>query len=137
MNHLCLQRIFGICLILLSGSPTLRAQSKPWPVPSSYLKLHNPLPVNAAEIQAGARLYKTNCSACHGVTGKGDGPAAAFLKPKPADHSSAAVQHEAGGSLFYKISEGRTPMPSFKASLNPIQRWQLIEYIKTLGKARG
>lgn len=137
MTPLSLQRMTGICLILVAGSLSLHAQSKPWPVPSTYEHLRNPLPVNAAEIREGARLYKTNCSACHGNNGKGDGPAAASLHPRPADHTSAAVQSETDGSLFYKLSEGRTPMPGFKSSLNPTQRWQLIEYIRTLGKARG
>jgi mono/diheme cytochrome c family protein len=39
----------------------------------------------------GQQIYSQTCSPCHGATGKGDGPAAASLNPKPADHSSAAV----------------------------------------------
>jgi len=33
----------------------------------------------------GNLLYKDHCAACHGMTGKGDGPAAAALKTPPAD----------------------------------------------------
>ncbi|HET6510909.1 MAG TPA: cytochrome c [Candidatus Kapabacteria bacterium] len=39
----------------------------------------------------GQQLYVQNCASCHGTTGKGDGPAAAALNPKPADHSNKAV----------------------------------------------
>lgn len=42
-------------------------------------------PVNLTK---GTELYMTNCSPCHGKAGKGDGPAAANLNPKPRDHSN-------------------------------------------------
>lgn len=36
----------------------------------------------------GKILYKQYCAQCHGFTGKGDGPAAATLEPKPAIHAN-------------------------------------------------
>jgi mono/diheme cytochrome c family protein len=36
----------------------------------------------------GQQVYTTTCSPCHGTGGKGDGPAAATLNPKPADHTN-------------------------------------------------
>jgi mono/diheme cytochrome c family protein len=39
----------------------------------------------------GQQLYAQTCSPCHGPAGKGDGPAAATLNPKPADHTSKTV----------------------------------------------
>jgi mono/diheme cytochrome c family protein len=33
----------------------------------------------------GPGMFKSYCSPCHGISGKGDGPAAAALNPKPAD----------------------------------------------------
>ncbi len=38
----------------------------------------------------GKDLYTKDCAACHGPTGKGDGPAAAALNPKPADFTNKA-----------------------------------------------
>lgn len=42
-----------------------------------------PLPVTFS--LSGAEMYKTWCASCHGEKGKGDGPAAAALKTRPAD----------------------------------------------------
>ena len=38
------------------------------------------------------------------------------------------------GELFYKLSEGRMPMPGFKAKLSEEQRWQVLNYVRTLAK---
>jgi len=35
------------------------------------------------------------------------------------------------GELFWKISEGRRPMPEFKKRLTEEQRWQLVNYVRT------
>ena len=44
--------------------------------------------VTAALLDRGAVIYKQNCVPCHGPIGKGDGPSAAMLDPKPRDHSN-------------------------------------------------
>ena len=130
------QNIIYVSLLILSpfAAIHINAQSKPWVVPQSALSKKNPLDGDPATIKVGKTVYMSNCSPCHGNTGKGDGPAAAALNPKPANHTSALIQAEADGSLFYKISEGRTPMPQYKAVLSETQRWALVSYIKTLGK---
>ncbi len=111
-----------------------KAQSKPWVAPAEAVKVKNPLAHDGPSALRGKTLYKSYCSPCHGNKGKGDGPAAAALNPKPADHTSTALQGETDGSLFYKISHGRKPMPQYKSILTETQRWQLINYIRTLSK---
>lgn len=109
-------------------------QQKPWPVPSNMVALSNPYKGDANSVKQGKVLYMSYCAPCHGNSGKGDGPAAAALNPKPANHTSSAIQQEPDGSLFYKLSEGRKPMPTYKTTLTDAQRWSLINYIKSLGK---
>ena len=104
---------FACALIL--NCVKLQAQSKLWLTPAEFSKLKNPVTVDPVSIKNGKTLYTSYCTPCHGDKGKGDGAAAVALNPKPADHTSPAMLKETDGSLFYKISEGRTPMPQYKA----------------------
>ena len=94
----------------------------------------NPVKGDAAATAAGKKIYDANCAICHGSKGMGDGVAAAGLSKPPANHSSAAVQKLSDGALFWKITEGNSPMPAYKAVYSETQRWQLVNYIRTLAK---
>jgi mono/diheme cytochrome c family protein len=125
-----------IILIAVFFACAAKAQSKPWIVPASAQAVKNPVAATPDILKAAKTLYITNCAPCHGEKGKGDGPAAASLTPKPADHTSAALHNELDGSLFWKLSEGRTPMPQYKKILTETQRWELIDYIRSLSKSK-
>lgn len=129
-------RVATISTFLIFGCYISQAQSNSWQVPKDAVNLKNPEASDEASIKNGKTLYKTYCVACHGDKGEGDGPASASLNPKPADHTSAMVQSESDGTLYYKISEGRahTAMPPFKAALSADQRWAIINYLRTLAK---
>jgi len=125
----------AICCTLLNILPSL-PQQPPWVAPKDAQTVKNPL-VSTTSILADAKtLYTANCSPCHGDKGKGDGPAAQSLNPKPADHTSTAIQNETDGSLFWKLSEGRNPMPSYRKVFTEQQRWELILYIRTFAKTK-
>ena len=70
---------------------------------------------------------------CHGTKGAGNGVAGASLKPKPANFTLKEIQAQSDGAIFWKITEGRTPMAAYKM-LSDTQRWQLVSYIRTLKK---
>ena len=124
-----------ILVFILTGATVLvHAQSKPWPVPQTTVNNKNPLAEDASASKNGKILYMASCAPCHGNGGKGDGIASAALSVKPANHTSSTIQAEPEGSLFYKISEGRNPMPAYKTVLTESQRWALVSYIKTLRK---
>lgn len=105
---------------------------KPWPVPEEAKKLANPYPAGEAALKAAKGLYAEYCSQCHGDSGKGDGPEAAMYKTKPADFTDAHMMSEmSDGEIYYKVTEGRRPMPGFKKTLTDEQRWMLVNYVKT------
>ena len=103
-----------------------------WTAPPSAAQKENPVSADRFSLAAGKKLYALACSACHGNTGKGDGAAAAALTPKPKDFSDPKTWEQSDGALFWKISEGKTPMPPFGTALTDEQRWSLVNYLRTL-----
>jgi len=103
-----------------------------WKVPPSADKVKNPVPSDADSVAAGKKTYEGNCTVCHGKTGKGDGPAAAYLKTRPSDLTDSKMWDRTDGNLYYKITEGRNSMPSYRLMLTDKQRWEVVNYIRTL-----
>jgi mono/diheme cytochrome c family protein len=100
-------------------------------VPPEYAGATNPFGAEAAE--TGAELYKTNCVACHGETGHGDGVAAPSLTPRPA--SLATLKETVTDDyLFWRISTGKagTSMYGWKGVLAEDEIWQVVAFIRTL-----
>ncbi|HAP31406.1 MAG TPA: cytochrome c class I [Flavobacteriales bacterium] len=123
-------RLFLMLSFVLFGLSSFAQDS--WRAPESAKGINNPYTGNKIAAQKGQALYSKLCWTCHGKNGKGDGPAAANLKPKPNDFSSAELQKQTDGELFWKLSNGKGMMVPYKHSLNEEKRWQLINYIRTL-----
>lgn len=98
-------------------------------------KMTNPVPSDASSIAAGKKAYADYCAACHGDTGKGDGPMAAFTgDPLPSDLTDAEWKHgSSDGEIFAAIRDGieGTGMKDFK-DLKPAEIWHIVNYVKTL-----
>ncbi len=103
-------------------------------VPEEAAEVPNPISANDESIAAGAALFASNCAVCHGEGGHGDGPGAAGLEKQPADLTASHVQELSDGALFYIISHGRpdTPMPAWENILEEEQRWQVVNFLRTL-----
>ncbi len=102
-------------------------QPKPWSVPDKAAKTPNPIKSSSESITAGKALWVQHCSSCHGKTGVGDGTKAAQLKTQPNDLTIASAQSQSDGSMFYKVSEGREDMPSFKKKIPEAEDiWDLV-----------
>jgi mono/diheme cytochrome c family protein len=43
--------------------------------------------------------------------------------------------HQSDGAIFWKMSEGNTPMPAFQETFTEEQRWQVVHYVRTLAPA--
>ncbi|MES2330325.1 MAG: c-type cytochrome [Bacteroidota bacterium] len=127
-----LSAVFFITIFL---SAFKQAAKTPWVAPDKAEKMTNPVKSDANSLKEGKELWIKHCQSCHGKAGLGDGSKAAQLKTEPGDLSAAAFQKQSNGGLFYKISEGRSDMPSFKKKVEGDEDiWNLVNYIRTLKK---
>ena len=110
-------------------------QVKPWSVPDVAKTKKNAVVADAQVIATGKGLWDIHCKSCHGAKGQGDGTKAAQLKTEPGDFTKADVQAQTDGAFFFKISEGRDDMPSFKKKIaDEDDRWSLVHYMRKFKK---
>ncbi|HTQ59504.1 MAG TPA: cytochrome c [Candidatus Solibacter sp.] len=108
-------------------------QSQEWKIPEAAKLRKNPIPSSPAALASAKAIYLDKCANCHGQTGKGDGPDAASYYPTPASLADAKrMSGVTDGEIFYQITRGRKPMPSFKNRLTEEQRWQLVLFVRSL-----
>jgi mono/diheme cytochrome c family protein len=120
------------------------AQGQPAPVDAAKSdaakKIPNPVKPTASSIAAGEKTYKSQCLACHGETGKGDGKAAANLNPKPSNLTDAEWAHgSTDGEIFTVIKDGvlRTPMKGYASKMTATEMWNVVNYVRSLSAVKG
>jgi mono/diheme cytochrome c family protein len=93
------------------------------------------------DANAGKAKYESLCAGCHGKTGKGDGPAAASLNPKPQDHSDGKVMNSLSDQYLTDIIKNggaavkKSPlMPAWGKTLKDQEISDVTVYIRSLAK---
>ena len=107
-------------------------------VPEPYAGLNVPAPADADALTRGAALYTQNCAVCHGEAGLGESEVGQQLNP-PAAAIAHSSQMLGDDFLFWRVSEGgasepfNSGMPAWKEVLSEDQRWDVINYVRSLG----
>jgi mono/diheme cytochrome c family protein len=126
-----------------------------WALLDAGVASAQPVPADRTLADLGAPLFQRYCASCHGTQGKGDGPAAASLRTKPADLTHIAARR--GGKFpdgeiaqkidgrFTVVAHGSREMPVWgevfshgipeAGTAEAISRGNvavLVEYLKTL-----
>lgn len=102
-------------------------------------QLPNPVPATAESIAAGEKLFRNNCSMCHGVNADGNSQVAlrfekAGVRPPP-NILVGVAQLTPDGFIYGVITNGQANMPSLQKLLTPEQRWTIINFLRVLQKA--
>ncbi len=92
----------------------------------------NPVPGDEISLQRGAILYSVHCQLCHGEQGHGDGPLSGHFDRTPENLTSPVITAEFDGSVYLAITRGFGQMPSLSENLTPRERWDVINYVRTL-----
>jgi mono/diheme cytochrome c family protein len=121
--------LFGLLAIAIAYAVVSTVRAGSWHVPPEAASWTNPLP-NEANLTEARQMYSDKCAHCHGQNGKGDGADAGNYDPRPTNFSDPALAKEPDGVLFFKLSEGKRPMPSFRRKLTEYQRWELVKLIR-------
>lgn len=83
----------------------------------------------------GARVYAARCALCHGPTGRGDGPGAAALNPKPRNyHDKAYMDTRTDAELLEVIRNGKGAMPRWGGILSEAEMTAVLAHVRSLGR---
>lgn len=125
--------LVAICCFMLFSFTKTDIQEV-WKAPAEAKKLKNPVSESGLKKSAkkGGKIFNSYCVLCHGDQGKGDGPGAKALDPKPANLTSKRVQDQVDGEIFWKITNGRGAMAQWKNIISEEDRWNIVNYIRTL-----
>ncbi|GMQ87239.1 MAG: hypothetical protein BMS9Abin08_0438 [Gammaproteobacteria bacterium] len=97
---------------------------------------NKPVPAASKEqLVLGKEIFTKSCMACHGESGKGDGPAAVGFKQKPADFTDAEhSKYYSDQGRMYIIKKGiaGTPMSSWEGVLSEKEIQSAHAYIRSL-----
>jgi mono/diheme cytochrome c family protein len=92
----------------------------------------NPVASDEVSLQRGSILYGIHCQLCHGAEGHGDGPLAGYFDRTPEDLAGAQTSAEFDGSVYLTVVQGFGEMPSLAEDLTTRERWDIINYVRTL-----
>ncbi len=92
----------------------------------------NPVPADAVSLQRGAILYSLHCQMCHGAQGHGDGPLAKYFDQTPQNLTSPIITAEFDGPVYLVLTQGLGQMPALAENLTPRERWDVVNYVRTL-----
>jgi hypothetical protein len=94
----------------------------------------NPLPaLSSKDSLEASRLFNINCAICHGPKADGNGPLSTSGKIGAiANLTLPLYVAMADGTMFHSINYGKNNMGSYAPQLSRKQRWQVIQYVRTL-----
>ena len=137
----------------MANQPSLKPQERPFLPPPHAVPvqgrerrmdileaaetLRNPIDATPPSIEQGKRLFEIYCHVCHGPAARGDGPIARKLEEPPDDLTEESAVELPDGYIYTVIREGGTSMPPQAEGLSPRERWDVVNYLRSLQRKAG
>ncbi|MBK8313733.1 MAG: c-type cytochrome [Acidobacteria bacterium] len=102
-----------------------------WQAPADAAAVVSPVKDNPNAAGIGKVLYLQKCVDCHGKAGEGNGWMSKGLLRPPTNLASKVVQANTDGELFWKITNGKSPMPAHRVRFTDEERWYIVSYLRT------
>lgn len=116
-------------------TPTVVVQSgkivQQWQAPADAASITNPVKDRPDAVKIGREFYMQKCVDCHGKEGKGNGYMSKMVAKPPTNLASQMVQANSDGELFWKVTNGKSPMPAHRVRFDDEQRWYIVTYLRT------
>ena len=109
-------------------------------------QLKNPLPLNRANLNLGREKYDIYCTVCHGADGLGPMSesrggaterAPQLTGVNLTDERIYSLSKDRPGEIFHVITHGNAIMGSYSSQLEPLERWAVVHWVRTLGRAQN
>ena len=91
-----------------------------------------PFPVTKEVVLRGQERYNIFCSACHGMTGNGDGMIVRRGYRRAASFNDDRLRQAPVGHFFDAVTNGWGAMPAYAPQIPVQDRWAIIAYIRAL-----
>ena len=134
-------RLLGFLVLFVvfgAGAAALIFSISEWSAPGAAKRLKNPVPPTEQAIDSGMFNFMKHCQNCHGENGDGRGSRAAELSVKPTDFTNGReMLSVTDGELFWIVTHGHLPMPAFQDKLSEEERWELVDYLRTLTQPKA
>jgi len=140
----------GAYLFVRAGGMPMDTSAKPLPLEKTIARMalrasignaatvKDPLPVDDANMLAGADLFKEHCAVCHGLPGKPQTFISEGMFPSPPQlfEKDDMVTRHPEGVTYWKVSHGirLSGMPAFGSNLSDTQRWQITMLVSHADK---
>lgn len=127
-----LSSVFFAAAILAIASACFGCSGQ-WNVPEAAKEAKNPIPPNAKTLADARKIYADRCAHCHGVNGDGKRPPGSMYLylTQPTNFTDAKIMDGmTDGEIYWKITTGNRPMPSYKNTLSEADRWELVNFLR-------
>ena len=109
-----------------------------WNVPLAAKEVKNPISATPETLTDARRIYLDRCAHCHGVNGDGKRPPGTMYLywVQPTRFTDTKIMEAmTDGEIFWKITTGNRPMPSYKSRLSARERWELVNFLRAFAHA--